>query len=194
VLVSGRAGHLFGCCEKLKNVTPQQREQVDVLFSDLLEAPASDRAKVLAEVADAEVRAEVESLLEHAVDPAVLDATNAGSAPFGQAVGNLMRAATDAGAFDPQGIGAGAKLFAMTTSTNGSRSNWSAMASTPSTRTSVSNRSGRSWRASNIPTLPAFWMVVRNAAYLTWFWNTSKVTPSIVTVMAHRGPTFSRSS
>jgi len=91
-------------------VTPQQREQVDILFSDLLEALPGDRDRALAGVVDPEVRAEVESLLQHAVDPAVLDATNAGSASFGHAVGNLMRAATDAGAFDPQGIGAGAKF------------------------------------------------------------------------------------
>jgi tetratricopeptide (TPR) repeat protein len=82
-------------------VTDQQRRRTSELFDELFGLAPADRAASLAGIDDPEVRAELESLLAHAT-------ASAESAT--EAVGELARAASAAGAFDGRTVGAGVRL------------------------------------------------------------------------------------
>lgn len=82
-------------------MTESQREQVDELFGDLIERDPREWEAVLAGVEDAEVRAEVASLLDH---------TGPATKSLNTSIGEIMQAVSDAGAFDDRTVGPGTRF------------------------------------------------------------------------------------
>ena len=82
-------------------MTPDQHQRAEDLFSELVDLPPASRATALALEGDPEVRAEVESLLRY---------TGGETGVLKNAVGQMISAATDAGAFDSRTVGPGARF------------------------------------------------------------------------------------
>jgi eukaryotic-like serine/threonine-protein kinase len=82
-------------------MTESQRERVDELFGDLIERDPEEWEAVLADVEDAEVRAEVASLLDH---------TGPATKSLNTSIGEMMQAATASGEFEDRSIGPGTRF------------------------------------------------------------------------------------
>jgi len=82
-------------------MTESQRERVDEFFDDLIERDPGEWEAVLAGIEDAEVRAEVASLLDH---------TGPATKSLNTSIGEMMQAATASGEFEDRSIGPGTRF------------------------------------------------------------------------------------
>ncbi len=87
-------------------LSPDQHRHIEELFSELSELPGAERARRLAAIDDPEIRAEVESLLAYSPGD-----TESGGV-FDQAVGQMIQAASEAGALPmpENAVGSGVRL------------------------------------------------------------------------------------